>query len=459
MSEDWEKLAGEEGEEVTTSRFKRAWKLGSMSAKVTASSLMSKLGNALRGGDEESRREALEQAFEKNAARAAEVLGDLKGASMKIGQLLSADPELVPPEFSNVLSSLQRDAPPMPFLTVRDQIEDAFDRPLESVFSYFDHEPVGSASLGQVHHARLEDGTDVAVKVQYPGIAHALESDLRTLKSALVYARVVADKQRLDEYFEEIRDILHDELDYENEAENLERFQDILAERDDVISPRPIHRWTRRTVLVMELMEGDKLDEVLAQMDDESRRNAILQRWVSLFSWMFHEKLELHADPHPGNFLLTEDDTLVLLDFGSVKRFDAEFADGFLDILDATWQDDRVRVAETMVQLGFGGDDLSGDDLDPDLLHEYNEIVLKPFLQREPFDFSQWQPAMDGKKFMLRHPSFMRLVPPPDALPYFRVLSGIKGLLRKMEARIDVATEAVETARRRGRLTGEPVIF
>lgn len=459
VSEDWEKLAGEEGEDVVTGRWRRAWKLGSMGARVGASSLMSKVGSVLRPGDEEQREEALQKAFEKNAARAAEVLGQLKGASMKIGQLMSADPEFLPDEFSSVLTSLQRDAPPMTYLTVKDQIEEALDRPLETIFTTFDPEPLGSASLGQVHRATLEDGSDVAVKVQYPGVAEALDSDLKTVKSALIYARVVASKKRLDSYLQEIRQALNEELDYENEAHNLERFQSILAQRDHVRAPKPYLKWTRQTVLVMEYMEGQKLDEALSEIEQGPRRQEIMERWVSLFSWMFHEKMQLHADPHPGNFLLADDDTLVLLDFGSVKDFEAEFTDGFLDILDACWQDDRNRAVEAMLDVGFGGDDLSADDLDADLLAEYNAIVLEPFLQNEPFDFSTWAPARDGKMFMMRHPSFFRLMPPSDALPYMRVLSGVKGLLSKLNARINVAQPAIETARRRGRLTGEPVIF
>lgn len=459
MSDDWDELAGERGKKILTGKWRRAFKLGKMGARVTASSVMSKVGNTLRRGDEDDRQEALQKSFEKHAAHAAEVLGELKGASMKIGQLLSADPEFLPGEFSTVLTSLQSDAPPMPYVTVKEQIEDALDRPLETIFHYFDPEPLGSASLGQVHRATLDDGRDVAVKVQYPGVADALQSDIKALKSALIYARVVASRERLDAYMDEIHQILEDELDYELEAQNLERFQSILNDRPRVVAPKPIHRWTRRSVLVMEFMEGTKLDDALLAMDDGPRRQEIIRRWVELFSWFFHERSVLHADPHPGNFLLTDDDTLVLLDFGSVKDFSEEFTDGFLDILDACWQQDHPRAVEAMLAVGFGEESLEPDAIDADLLAEYNKIVLAPFLTLEPFDFSSWTPAMDGKKFMLAHPSFFRLTPPPDALPYMRVLSGIKGLLSKLDARLSIAQAAVETARRRGRLTAEPAIF
>lgn len=378
---------------------------------------------------------------------------------MKIGQLLSADPEMLPPEFADQLSVLQRDAPPMKYTTVKRQIEEALDRPLEVVFSYFDPEPLGSASLGQVHKARLTDGREVAVKVQYPGVAESFESDLKTLKGFLIYARAVVDKKRLEAYLAEIQRIMEDELDYLKEAANLERFQEILKDRENTRTPAPIMEWSRSTVLVMEFMEGEKLDEALEKMEDGPRRQRILKQWVEIFSWMFHEQFVLHADPHPGNFLLGENDELILLDFGCVKDFEPEFADGFLDILDAYWQDDGERAIEAYLNVGFGAEKHESKDFDVELMAEYSKILLAPFMTDQPFDFGSWEPAREGKAFMLRHPSLFRLVPPPDALAYLRVLSGIKGLLAKMDAKVEVASMAVETARRRGRLTGEPVVF
>ncbi|MFP4598382.1 MAG: ABC1 kinase family protein [Persicimonas sp.] len=452
MGEDWEKLAGEQGEKVTSSRLKRMFKLGSMGAKVTASTVASKVGSLLPG-DKQRRKDGLERAYAKNAGRVVEVLGELKGASMKVGQLLSADPELLPDEFSEVMSSLQKDAPPMTYNTVKAQIERSLDRPIEAVFSYFDPDPIGSASIGQVHRAVLESGEEVAVKVQYPGVADSLESDLKSLKSMLVYGRVVIDRDRLEAIFGEVERMLLEEADYEAEAQSLGRFHDILADRDGMSAPRPFPEWTRKQVLVMEYAEGRKLDEALAEMDDGPRRQDLLERWMHAYSWMFHELMELHADPHPGNFLLQDDDTLVMLDFGCVKSFDAEFADGFLEILDATWQNDPERIIDIYMRLGFGAEGTDPKSIDPELMLQYQEIVIAPFLRDEPFYFGDWEPAKEAKLFMLRHPSFLKLTPPPDALAYFRVLSGIKGLLRKMDAHINAYTMAHATAKRRGLLS------
>ncbi len=449
MGEDWEKLAGEEGEEVPTGRFRRMLKLGSMGAKVTASTLGGRLAGVFRG-DEDVRAEKLEAMYEKNAHRVVDVLGELKGASMKIGQLLSADPELLPGTLSDGLAALQKDVPPMTYNTVRAQIEEAYDRSIDTVFDYFDPQCIGSASIGQVHRARLESGEDVAVKVQYPGVVDSLESDLKTLRQFLVYGRVAIDGERLEECFEEVRRIVLEETDYVAEADKMGRLHSVLQSRPGVIAPRPIEKWTRPSVLVMKYMEGEKLDEALAEIDDHDRRRTLLERWVETYAWMFHEAHLLHADPHPGNFLLDEQDQIVMLDFGCVKDVDPTFSDGILDVLVSYWEGDYEEMLKSYRRAGYGVD--GSETIDLELLAQYNDIILAPFARNEPFCFGDWQPAMEAKKFLLRHPSFWKMPPPAEGLAFFRVLSGIKGLLYKLDARINVYPMAVEIARRRGRL-------
>ncbi|MBA2663427.1 MAG: AarF/ABC1/UbiB kinase family protein [Bradymonadaceae bacterium] len=453
MSQDWEKLGGETGEAVPTGRLSRALTLGTMGARVTASSVASKIGGLMLSASKDKREAFLQQAQLKKAEMVVEALGRLKGASMKVGQMLSADPELIPAGLAEKLSSLQSSAPPMTYQTVRAQIEAAYDRPMETIFAYFDPTPIGSASIGQVHRARLESGEEVAVKIQYPGVVESLESDLKSLATLLSYGRAVIEKTRLDAYVKEIRNVILQESDYLVEAENLARFYDRIKEREGLRSPKPYPEHSRKSVLVMEFMEGTKLDDALERIEPGERRDEILRRWVAIFSWMFHECHELHADPHPGNFLLDADDAIVILDFGCVKAYSPEFTDGFLDVLDASWQDDPKRAIELYFALGYGR---GKTELDPDLMRDYHAFFLAPFLSDAPFAFGDWKPGSDAKAFMFRHPSFFQLVPPAEALPYFRVLSGIKGLLAKMDATINVCDMAIDTARRRGRLTGEP---
>ena len=250
----------------------------------------------------------------------------------------------------------------------------------------------------------------------------------------------------------ESREVILQEADYLQEAENLACFHERVKEREGLRVPRPYREYSKKSVLVMEFMEGRKLDEALGEMERGPRRDELLLRWTSIFPWMFFEHQELHIDPHPGNFLLNDQDELVILDFGSVKKFRPEFTDGFLDILDACWRDESARAIELYFSLGYYR---GKSELDPDLLREYHSFFLAPFLEDQSFAFGTWTPGRDAKSFMMRHPSFLQLIPPAEALPYFRVLSGIKGFLAKMEGEINVCKMAKETARRRGRLSGE----
>ncbi len=449
MAKDWEKLAGEKGERVSTNRFQRALKLGSMGAKVGASSLAGRMKSMLSGSSEDE----IKEMFKKNAGQMAEVLGELKGASMKVGQMLSADPEMLPEGFAEGLESLQRDAPPMTWNTVKDQIETSLDRPMETVFSWFDPEPVGAASIGQVHRARLDTGEDVAVKVQYPGVADALESDMETLKQMLIWGRPFIERERLDLYFQEIHDVLMTEADYVQEAQQANKFRGYFKDKlDEFYVPKAYEEYTAKQVLVMEFVEGDKLDVAIEKMP-KAERDEMLQRWLEVFVWMFHELQVLHSDPHPGNFLIDSSNRMVLLDFGCVKSFEAEFTDGILELLDTLWADDPERALDIYERIGFGGAKFHREEFNPELVTQYHEIVLAPFLRDEPFEFKGWTPAIESKMFMLKHPSFLTLTPPPHALAYFRVLSGIKGLLGRFEARINTFEAAVKTAERRGVLT------
>ena len=453
MPSKWEKLAGETGEEVPSGRFGRMAKLSGLGFKVGASAVAGKLGARFLPGSKDKKRDAYEKRLEKNAERVVKVLGQLKGASMKIGQILSADPDLVPPQFADMLSTLQHQAPPMTYNTVRQQIETAFDQPIESIFSYFQPQPIGSASIGQVHRGTLASGEDVAVKVQYPGIRDSIDSDLKNLASLMTLGRAMVEKERLDQYVEESRRAALEEADYTIEAENLRRAFDDFQALDGVRVPEPYEEWTRESVLMMDYVEGTKLDEALVALDDGPERQSLIERFVNIYVWMFHERMELHSDPHPGNFLLTEDDELVVLDFGCVKHFESDLADGILKILDAVWSDDDERAARLYRELGFGGRNPDPAIFDAKMLADYHDLILEPFKTDGAFFFADWRPTTEAQRFFFKNPRMLKLTPPADLILYFRVLSGIKGLLMRLRASVDMKRTAMATARRRGVLT------
>ena len=291
-------------------RLGRLMRLGSTVTSMAADMLGQKMRERLmpKGRVESSRLKA----FARSGSRLAETLGELKGAAMKVGQLLSITTDILPKEISHALTVLQKDAPPMSFEMVAEQIEKAFDLPIHEVYLYFEPTPIAAASIGQVHKATLFTGETVAVKVQYPGITDTLDSDLKNLSTILNMARVVIDRERLDAYMDEVREMLHQEADYTLESANIDLFREILGDRPGVRIPVTYPEHTRHTVLTMEYIPGVKLDAHLNKLEDRDERNRLAMRFTQLFVEMFHELGMLHADPHPGNFLVNDRSILTI---------------------------------------------------------------------------------------------------------------------------------------------------
>jgi len=426
---------------VSGSRFGRFMSLTGLGAKMSGSLLGRKLANVLVPRSKEKKAALLSRTLERQAERMVDVLGRLKGASMKIGQILSSDPDMVPPEFARVLARLQTTAPPMPWKTVRAQVEGALGRPITQAFATFEEAPAGSASIGQVHRATLPTGERVAVKVQYPGVLASLESDLANLRSLMRFGRALVAKDKLDAWLGEIQTALHEESDYLSEARNLERFATLLARRADprrVRAPRPFASHTRRVVLTMEWIDGTKIDEALLAVGDHAARDALAARLVEHTIRLLMDEGLLHCDPHPGNFLVEPDGTIAMLDFGAVRAYERAFIDGLRGLLGAIVRADDAAVVQAYRALGFKNRGEGPRLEDAALLRDYHALVLAPFLHAGPFDFGAWTPSAAIKKFMLRHLRMLALAPPPEALQLLRVMSGIKGLLHKVGARFDL---------------------
>jgi predicted unusual protein kinase regulating ubiquinone biosynthesis (AarF/ABC1/UbiB family) len=453
MRRRWDKLAGEQGEELADGRLKRFARMGKLGVSVGTGAAIQRVGSLFRKGEARDRADA--EFLEKQAEKVTRVLGQMKGATMKLGQILSSDPELLPPQFTEALTALQSEAPPMTWTTVSEVIEDAFDRPVSDIFAWFDPEPIGAASIGQVHQGRLHSGESVAVKIQYPGITKTLDADIKNLGTMMQMMRVVFEKKRLDEYLHEVRSAILAEADYESECSNLEHFHQVLADRPGVRAPRAFPEYTRETVLTMELVDGQKLDDAVDKLPPD-QKNALLYRFVDTYAWMLHDRYELHADPHPGNFILEDDGTMVMLDFGCIKKAPKALADGVLDILDACWQNDHERVARIYRSIGFGGENPSPSVLNANMLRAYHEIALEPFMVNREFNFSEWDMRKRLQSFIADYPAFLKLAPPAESVLVFRTLGGIKGFLVRCDGKVNVHRMAVECARRNGRLSAEP---
>ena len=228
-------------------RLSRFLKLGGLTTKVGASYLGQKIKGAFVSG--ETKQGSMVRANIRNAARIARTLGELKGSVMKVGQMLSLQADVLPREMTEILSRLQKDAPPVSFDLISKQLELELEQPLEQAFAELDPQPYASASIGQVHRARLHDGREAVVKVQYPDVDRMVDSDLRNVRTLF---KVVAQVKlgNMDGVFEEVRARMTEEVDYCNERCNLELFGELFEDDPRVIVPVPVHELTTRRVLM-----------------------------------------------------------------------------------------------------------------------------------------------------------------------------------------------------------------
>jgi predicted unusual protein kinase regulating ubiquinone biosynthesis (AarF/ABC1/UbiB family) len=312
-------------ERIPTSRAARAAKVGRLAATEAARHAGTHAANVVR--PPERRRAALERRHLESADQILTVLGTMKGAAMKFGQMLSfVDLGVVPkdarPEFQRKLAALRDSAPQVPFGRMMRVLEEDLGRPRASVFSEFDDQPIGVASIGQVYRAQLKDGTEVAVKVQYPGVAAAVRADMKNLGLMLRLIQRVVPGVDTDAIAQEIRLRVGEELDYELEARNQRAFAAVFRGHPFVVVPDAIPDLSGKRVLVSEYVEGRPFEAI--RDDPEATRDRVGEIIYRFFCGTLYRRHEFSGDPHPGNFLLQADGRVAFFDFGLFKRMDAD---------------------------------------------------------------------------------------------------------------------------------------
>jgi len=290
----------------------------------------------------------------RNAEALYDAAVELQGLILKGAQLLGSRPDVMPPPAIAVLSRLQDRVPARPYAVVRRAVERELGRPLSEVFASFAKTPVASASLAQVHEARLRNGRRVAVKVQYPEIGRLVRSDLESLRFVLgALARVERDFD-WQPLLDELGEAVPRELDFVQEGESAERIARALAHREDVRVPRVVWEHSTRRVLVMEYAGGIRIADVpalrAAGVDTARVARSLLEIWSE--QMLAHGFF--HADPHPGNLLVEpEGPRLVLLDFGLTKELPREFRIGVLEFVAALLGGRSDRLGAALQKLGF----------------------------------------------------------------------------------------------------------
>jgi len=382
----------------------------------------------------ERRAELDEQFAIRTAEDVAKQLGDMKGVLMKAGQLVSFIFETLPEEAQAALATLQADAAPMAPSLAAGVVESELGAPPERAFLDWSDLPVAAASIGQVHRAVTHDGVDVAVKVQYPGVDAAIESDLDAAE--VMYAMFSAlmlkglDAKSL---VDELRQRMREELDYELEAENVREFGRIFAGHPWVRVPRLIPEFSTRRVLTTEWVEGLSFEEFrhTASPATKQRAGEVIWRFAQ------HAVLRYGAfngDPHPGNYKFHHDGSVTFLDFGLVKRWSPGEWEILAPTLDAivVKRDPKLLVA-AMEASGFLK---RGHGLDVDLVYQYVSSPYEPYLSDE-FTFSRkWMSDTIGKMFDVQGPHqavIEALNLPATFVILDRVVWGINAILGKLD--------------------------
>jgi predicted unusual protein kinase regulating ubiquinone biosynthesis (AarF/ABC1/UbiB family) len=341
-------------DKIPTSRVGRTARIGGLAAGQAIRQAGTRAANVAR--TKEGRDAAWEKRNVEAAEQIVEALGKMKGAAMKVGQVMSfLDMGLVPEEyreeFQRKLGALRDAAPTVTFKQMGKVIEEELDGPLAEVFDEFDEEPVAAASIGQVYRARLPDGRAVAVKVQYPGVAAAVRADMQNLGLILRLAKRIAPGMDPQAIGNEIRNRIEEELDYELEAQNQRTLARIFRGHPFIVIPDVVTSLSRERVLVSEYVEGVGFEELKRYPQDQ--RDRIGEIIFRFYFGCLYRHGQFSGDPHPGNSMLLADGRMAFLDFGLFKRMPPGAVQLEIDVARAVIEGDTETIMRLGTETGF----------------------------------------------------------------------------------------------------------
>jgi predicted unusual protein kinase regulating ubiquinone biosynthesis (AarF/ABC1/UbiB family) len=374
-----------------------------------------------------------------NADLLARRLAALRGPAMKVGQMLSLQGEdIVPEEFRNALAMLRSQGYSMPDTQLRRVLGREYGKGWRDRFADFDFEPVAAASIGQLHRARKHGGRELALKIQYPGVARSVDSDVENLASLLRRLDFLPMKLDVPALAAEAKRQLKLETDYEAEARHLERYRKLVADMPDVIVPRVDRSLTTRHVLAMDWIEGESLESLASEAVPQPRRNAVARILQEL---MFRELFEfrfMQTDPNIANYLyLPATQQLALLDLGSVGEYPAAFVEGYRRVCRGVLADDPPAIRDAAFEIGYA----HPDDSPPMVRNavEMIRLVCEPLAYRGTYDFAASGLVARARDLGLAAAFGHGLrSPPPETMFLHRKLVGTFMVCAKLRAHVNV---------------------
>ena len=325
---------------------------------------------------------------EDNARDIYNSLSQLKGSALKVAQMLSMDKNILPKAYINRFSQSQYNAPPLSGPLIIKTFTRSFGKPPEKIFDTFNLNSTQAASIGQVHEATLE-GKRLAVKVQYPGVGDSISSDLKMVKP-IAFKLLGMNEKELEIYIGEVEERLLEETDYELEVRSSIKFSNACRQLKNVVFPTYYPELSSSKIITMDWMEGMHLKEFLATNPSQKLKNKIGQALWDFYNFQQHELRAVHADPHPGNFLITPDEKLAVIDFGCIKELPEDFYTPFFGLIFPELMSNKDATIQAFRQLQMiqAGDSKKQVEFYYKAYKEMVSLFASPYL-RPTFDFSK----------------------------------------------------------------------
>jgi predicted unusual protein kinase regulating ubiquinone biosynthesis (AarF/ABC1/UbiB family) len=424
-----------DGKKVPTHRLSRFGKMASLATRVTGAMVTEGAKQIAKGQRPRTRDLLLTPA---NAKRLADQLAHLRGAAMKMGQLLSMDAgDMLSPELADILARLRSDASPMPAKQLAGVLSQELGSDWKQNFVEFNFKPIASASIGQVHQAHADDGAKLAIKVQYPGIKNSIDSDVDNVGTLLNVIGLIPKGVDYRGLLEEAKRQLHDEANYIHEAELLTRYRLLLSDDPRFIIPEVRHEITTDCVLAMTYVSGVAI-ESLINADQHTRNRAMSLLLELLFKEIFEFRL-VQTDPNFANYLYDESrGNIVLLDFGATRSYSKKISEGYRQAFSAVLKSDNCHLNEGLEQIGFFNEEIVAEQ--KQAIFDLVTLACEPLLHQGLYDFGQSNLSQRLSKAgtILSMDKGYWHTPPADALFLHRKIGGMYLLAARLKAQVDV---------------------
>ncbi|MGR5169379.1 ABC1 kinase family protein [Vibrio astriarenae] len=373
-----------------------------------------------------------------NIGRLTDQLAHLRGAAMKLGQMLSMDAgDLIEPELAEILSRLRSKADPMPSKQLAKAMTDGLGAQWKQQFLAFNFKPVASASIGQVHHAYSDEGEELAVKVQYPGIRKSIDSDVDNVGTLLNVVGLIPKCVNYKDLLEEAKKQLHDEADYQREARFAGLYRELLLDDTEFVVPKMFNTGTSETVLAMQFLNGVEI-ESLVDSEQETRDFVMTKLLGLLFREIFEFRL-VQTDPNFANYLyLPSSHQIGLLDFGATREYDERISEGYRKAFSSVVNGNIEGLNAALEQIGFFSQEIKPEQRQAVL--NLVSMACEPMLHNGAYDF-----AAGGLAQRLREAGTVLSMeqnywhtPPADALFLHRKIGGLYLLAARLKAKVDI---------------------